>query len=149
MTAPLLARSAPVNDRRQRLVDAAVDLDGSHDLATAIRDRLLADTGSTGVELKSLLHCASLLALDHLAGRIAEVAYAARSIEMHGLYSGHGECCDGECACTDLPRFDRQRCDQCERHPHEALEQRVDDLLWLLRSVGLGRGVDEYLAGAA
>lgn len=141
------APTAP--QRRQRLVDLAVDLDSDPaDLDTAIRDRLLADTSAAGIELNALLRCAALRDIDHLSGHLADVAAAAHAVERHGLFDGHGECCDGECTCTDVPRFDRQRCDQCERQPHETLDNAVDQLLWLLRNVVSARGVDEYLAAS-
>ena len=140
---------AATGQRRQRLIDAAVDLDGSFDLADAITARRRAQTGPDGSDLWALLQAAAWRDLDHLAGHLADVAYAARSVEMHGLYAGHAECCDDDCTCTRVPRHDRTRCDACEAKPHEHLEHQVDQLLGHLRATVRESTVDDYLAGAA
>lgn len=135
--------------RRQVLAETCSDLakDSRDDLITVLRERLIADLGHTATEVTVVLLAAAWRDADLLNGHVCAVYGRQVAADQHDTTSGHDVCCGGECACAFGPRYDRNRCDDCNIGPHALVDDALRELLWFLTGTVSERACVEMAGG--
>lgn len=151
MTAPARATSPDAVLQQQFLVETCVHLalDPRTDLIEVLRENLTAGLGYTALKVHAVLLAAAWRDADMLNGHIVAVYERQVAAEQHDATTGHDVCCDGECTCTTVYRFDKSlRCEDCTVRPHALVDDAVRDLQWFL-TVTVSERAARDMAGAA